>query len=134
MICRSGAMDRNAKCRSPTGPMDQQITTRGNIEGISRFSADSKDRGKWREYLRNRIVNLEPYPVGEDTLCVSVAMPLPGPGIGACNLSPVRCARTRGVMRDGNDNPRLVTLRQAASSAPADHLGRELTVEPGSGV
>jgi AraC-like DNA-binding protein len=37
-------------------------------------------------------------------------------------------------MRDGNDNLRLVMLQQAASSAPADHLGRELTVEPGSGV
>ena len=39
------------------------------------------------------------------------------------------------MLRDGNDNIRLVILKRATtSSAPAAHLGRDLTVEPGSAV
>jgi AraC-like DNA-binding protein len=38
------------------------------------------------------------------------------------------------MLRDGNDNIRLVILKHAASSAPVAHLGRDLTVEPGSAI
>ena len=43
--------------------MDQQITKRGNIEGIFRFSTDAfpeRDRvTKWRETLERQIVGLD---------------------------------------------------------------------------
>jgi AraC-like DNA-binding protein len=112
--------------------MDQQITKRGSIETVSRFSAETWPQ--FHESVRNRIVSLDSFPLGEENHFDGVGMTLPGLGVVAVNFSSVRCARTRETMRDGNDNLRLVMLQQAASSAPADHLGRELTVEPGSAV
>ena len=118
--------------------MDQQITKRGSIEGIFRFSTDAfpeRDRvTKWREFLGRQIVRLDPTALTENHHVDAVGMALPGLGVVTSNLSPARYARTRETMRDGNDNIRLVVLKQSASSAPAAHLGRDLTVEPGSAV
>jgi hypothetical protein len=129
---RSDAIDRNAKSGCRIGPMDHQIAKPGSIETVSRFSAETWPQ--FREYVRNRIVRLDSFPLGEDNHFDGVGMTLPGLGVVAMSVSSVRCARMRETMRDGNDNLRLVTLRWAASSAPTDHLGRELTVEPGSAV
>jgi AraC-like DNA-binding protein len=118
--------------------MDHQSANPGNFERVFRFSSEAIPQWKraavFREYVRNRIVKLDSCPLGEDNHLDGVAMSLPGLGVVATNLSATRCARTRETMRDGNDNLRLVMLRRAASSAPADHLGRELTVEPGSAI
>jgi len=119
-------------------PMDHQIANPGNFERVFRFSAEAfpqwKRAAMFREYVRNRIVKLDSCPLGDDNHLDGVGMSLPGLGVVAISMSATRCARTRETIGDGNDNLRLVTLRQAASSAPTDHLGRELTVEPGSGV
>ncbi len=88
----------------------------------------------FREYVSNRIVKLDVFPLGEDNHLDGVGMILPNLGVVTSELSPVRIARTRAMMRDGNDNLRLVILRQSAGSAPAAHLGREVAVEPGSAV
>ncbi len=118
--------------------MDQQITKRGSIEGIFRFSADAfpqlKRPGMFREYVRNRIVKLDSCPLGEVNHLDGVGMTLPDLGIVAVSLSSIRVARTREMIRDGNDNLRLVILQRSVSSAPAAQLGRELTVEPGCAV
>ena len=103
-----------------------------------RFSTDAfseRERvAKWREFLGRQIVKLEYTVPAENHYTNLVGMGLPGLGVVATNLSPARCARTREVMRGGNDNIRLVILKQSASSAPVAHLGRALTVEPGSAV
>jgi AraC-like DNA-binding protein len=118
--------------------MDHEIGNSGS--GIERvfFSTDAfpqrKRFAKFREYVGNRIVRLDSRPFGENTCIDGMAMTLPGVGVVAVSLTPMCCARTRETMRDGNDNLRLVMLRRSASSAPAAHLGMELTVEPGSAV
>jgi AraC-like DNA-binding protein len=118
--------------------MDHQMTKSLSEQRIFRFSTDAfaeRDRvTKWHEFLERQIVRLEQTALDENHHIDAVGMALPGLGVVANNLGPVRCARTRETMRDGNDNLRLVMLQRAASSAPADHLGRELTVEPGSAV
>jgi len=119
--------------------MDHQIANPGSIDRMFRFSAEALPqwkRGKmFREYVHNRIVNLDSCPLGrEDNDLEGVGMILPDLGAVSVRMPPIRVARTRETMRDGNDNLRLVMLLRAASSAPADHLGRELTVEPGSAV
>jgi AraC-like DNA-binding protein len=105
---------------------------------VFRYSAEafpqSKRAAMFREYVTNRIVKLDSCPLGDENHLDGVGMTLPGLGVVALSLSSIRCARTRETLRDGNDNLRLVMLRRAASSAPAEHLSRELTVEPGSAV
>jgi AraC-like DNA-binding protein len=125
--------------RVQQGFMDQQITKRGNIEGIFRFSTDAfpeRDRvTKWRETLERQIVGLDQTALTENMRIDGVGMALPGLGLVQTNVTPFRYARTREMLRDGNDNIRLVILKRATtSSAPAVHLGRDLTVEPGSAV
>jgi AraC-like DNA-binding protein len=88
----------------------------------------------WREFVSRQIVRLDAAPLTENPRMDAVGMGLPGLGVVGCNLSPVHCARTPETMLDGNDNVRLVILKRSASSASAAHLGRELTVEPGSAV
>jgi AraC-like DNA-binding protein len=73
-------------------------------------------------------------PLIENYQVEGMGMALPGLGVVASNVGPVCCARTRETMLDGNDNIRLVILERSASSAPATHLGRDFTVEPGSAV
>ena len=118
--------------------MDRQTTKPDGVVRVIRFSTDAfPERNRaamWRENLRNHIVRLDSVPLSEDPRIDAVGLALPGLGVVACNGSPARIARTREMMRDGNDNIRLVILKQAASSAPVIHLGRDLTVEPGSAV
>jgi AraC-like DNA-binding protein len=118
--------------------MDQQITTPGSFVTAFRFSTDAfpeRDRSaRWREFLSRQIVRLDTTPLIENYRTDAVGMGLPGLGVVASNVGPTRCARTRETMLDGNDNIRLVILKQSASSAPVAHLGRDLTVEPGSAV
>lgn len=118
--------------------MDRQITKPDGIVRLVRFSTDAfAERNRaamWRETLRNQIVRLDHAPLTEDDRIDAIGMVLPGLGVVASNSAPARIARTREMMRDGNDNIRLVILKQAASSAPVTHLGRDLTVEPGSAV
>jgi AraC-like DNA-binding protein len=118
--------------------MDHQIGKPGSIERVFRFSADAfpqrKRAAMFREYVRNRIVKLDSCPLGENGYLDGIGMTLPDLGVVAVSLTPTRCARTRETIRDGNDNIRLVILQRSVSSAPAAHLGRELTVEPGSAV
>jgi AraC-like DNA-binding protein len=118
--------------------MDHQITKPLSDQRISRFSTDAFPEcsrvAKWHEFLERQIVRLDQTALTENHHVDAVGMALPGLGVVASNLTPTRCARTRETMRDGNDNIRLVILKQSASSAPAAHLGRDLTVEPGSAV
>jgi AraC-like DNA-binding protein len=114
--------------------MDRQIAKPGRIEGIFRFSADQANREMWREYLRNRIVSLDSWPLSEVGHFEGVGMTLPDLGMVTNSITPFRVARTREKMHDGNDNLRLVILRRSASSAPAAQLGRELSVEAGGAV
>jgi AraC-like DNA-binding protein len=117
-------------------PKDSQIT--GNIQTVLRFSTKAFPRRKraeiFREYVRSRIVRFDYGLLDESSYIDGVGMTLPDLGVVAVNLSPVRCARTPETLHDGNDNLRLVILRRSTSPAPAIHLGRELTVEPGSAV
>jgi AraC-like DNA-binding protein len=117
--------------------MDRQLTKPDGVVKVIRFSTDAfPERNRaamWRE-TRNQIVRLDHAPLTEDHRTDGVGMGLPGLGVVACNVSPIRLARTQEMMRDGNDNIRLVILKQSASSAPVTHLGRDLTVEPGSAV
>jgi AraC-like DNA-binding protein len=118
--------------------MDQQITKRRNIETVSRFSTDALPQHKraavFREYVGNGIVKLDACPLSGDFCINGTAITLPSLGIVAVNITPSRIARTREVLRDGNDNLRLVMLRRSGSSAPVAHLGRELMVEPNGGA
>jgi AraC-like DNA-binding protein len=119
--------------------MDHQTTKRGSLEGIFRFSTDAfpeRDRvTKWRETLERQIVGLDQTALTENMRIDGVGMALPGLGLVQNNVTPSRYARTREMLRDGNDNIRLVILKHATtSSAPAAHLGRDLTVEPGSAI
>ena len=45
-------------------------------------------------------------------------MTLPNLGAVATSITPTRIARTREVLRDGNDNLRVVILRRAAVLPP----------------
>jgi len=116
--------------------MDQLTTKR--IETVSRFSTGSLPRHKraalFREYVGNGIVKLDACPLTEDFCINGTGIKLPDLGIVAVSMTPSRIARTREVLRDGNDNLRLVMLRRSGSSAPVAHLGRELTVEPNGGA
>jgi AraC-like DNA-binding protein len=118
--------------------MDRQITKPDGVVRVTRFStAAFPERNRvamWRETVRNQIVRLDCTALAEDHRVDAVGMALPGLGVVAFNSTPSRVARTREMMRDGNDNIRLVILKQAASSAPVTHLGRDLTVEAGSAV
>lgn len=124
--------------RGLNGPMDHQITKPGSIETVSRFSTDGIPRHKraafFRERVGNGIVKLDACPLSEDFCVDGTGMTLPNLGAVATSITRSRIARTRDVLRDGNDNLRLVILRRSASSAPAAQLGRELTVEDGSAV
>jgi AraC-like DNA-binding protein len=118
--------------------MDHQITKSLCDLRTFRFSTDAfpeRDRvTEWREFLERQIVKIDSSALAENHHLDAIGMALPGLGVAAMNLGPTRCARTRETMRDGNDNIRLVMLKQSASSAPAAHLGRDLTVEPGSAI
>ena len=61
--------------------MDQQITKRGSIEGIFRFSTDTfpeRDRvTKWRETLERQIVGLDQTALTENMRIDGVGMALP---------------------------------------------------------
>jgi AraC-like DNA-binding protein len=118
--------------------MDQQIEKPGSVERVFRFSTDAFPQRKraemFRECVGNRIVKLDSRAFGENNCIDGVGMTLPDLGVVAISLTPTRCARTRETIRDGNDNLRLVMLQRSASPAPAAHLGRELTVEPGNAV
>jgi AraC-like DNA-binding protein len=130
----SGFLGVNGVYRS----MDRQITKPDGVVRAIRFStAAFPERNRaamWRETLRNQIVSLDAVSLSDDPRIDAVGLALPGLGVVACSATPARVTRTREIMRDGNDNIRLVILKQAASSAPATHLGRDLTVEPGSAV
>jgi AraC-like DNA-binding protein len=116
--------------------MDHQLTRPSS--SVARFSTDAfPERNRaavFREHVRNQIVRLDVALLAESTRVDGVGMTLPGLGVVAVNITPVRCARTRETMQDGNDNIRLVILKRSASPAPAAHLGRHLMVEPGSAV
>jgi AraC-like DNA-binding protein len=118
--------------------MDRQMTRPDGVARVIRFSSDAfPERNRvamWRETLRNQVVGLDIEPLSEDYYFDAVGLALPGLGVVACNSRPARVVRTREMMRDGNDNIRLVILKQAPSSAPATHLDRHLTVEPGTAV
>lgn len=88
----------------------------------------------WHEHLRNQVVRFDHEVLTENMRIDAAGMTLPGLAFVGANVTPVRYARTRETLRDGNDNIRLVILKRAASSAPATQLGRDLTVEPGSAV
>lgn len=118
--------------------MDHQIAKSGSIETISRFSTDTIPRYKraavFRERVGNAIVKLDACPLSEDPCITGAGLTLPNLGAVAASITPTRIARTREVLRDGNDNLRLVILRRSTRSAPATQLGRELNVEGGSAV
>jgi AraC-like DNA-binding protein len=118
--------------------MDQQIAKPGSIRTISRFSTDGIPRyqraARFREHVGNAIVKLDACPLSEDFCVDGTAMTLPNLGAVATSITPSRIARTREVLRDGNDNLRLVILRRSAGFAPATQLGGELNVENGGAV
>lgn len=118
--------------------MDHQIAKPGSIATASRFSTDAippyKRAALFREYVGKGIVKLDACPLSEDFCINGTGVTLPNLGIVAVRITPSRIARTREVLRDGNDNLRLVILRQSTSSAPATQLGRELAVEHQSAV
>ncbi len=118
--------------------MDHQITKSRSDQTIFRFSADAfpqrKRAAMFREYVGSRIVRLDSCPLDENGCIDGLGMTLPNLGVVAVNITPFRCSRTPEMLHDGNDNLRLVILQRSATSAPAAHLGRELTVEPGSAV
>src|SRR5262245_61927708 len=98
--------------------MARQITKPdGAVKGM-RFSTDAfPERNRaamWRETLRNQIVRLDHAMLTEDNRVDAVGMVLPGLGVVASNSSPSCISRTREMIRDGNDNIRLVILKQAA--------------------
>jgi AraC-like DNA-binding protein len=118
--------------------MDHQIGKTSSVARVFRFSTDAFPERKrvalWHEFVQRQVVRLDSAALAENPQLDGVGMALPGLGVVATYTSPSRAARTRETMRDGNDNIRLVILKQAASPAPAAHLGRDLTVEPGSAV
>jgi AraC-like DNA-binding protein len=118
--------------------MDHQIAKPGSIGTVSRFSTGAIPRSKraalFREYVGKGIVKLDACPLSEDFCINGTGITLPNLGVVVVSNTPSRFARTREVLRDGNDNLRLVILRRSASSAPATQLGSELTVEDGSAV
>ena len=118
--------------------MHDPTTNHRDVEAILRFSTDAfpqRNRASmFREYVRNRIVSFDYGLLGENSSIDGVGMALPNLSAVAVKLSPVCVARTRQTMRDGNDNLRLIVLQQSVSPVRAAHLGRDLTVEPGSAV
>jgi AraC-like DNA-binding protein len=118
--------------------MDQQIAKPGSIATISRFSTDGIPRHKraalFREHVGNAIVKLDACPLSEDFCVDGTAMTLPNLGAVATSITPSRIARTHEVLRDGNDNLRLVILRQSAGLVPATQLGSEISAENGGAV
>src|SRR5215831_14860345 len=118
--------------------MDREMTKPGSIGDAIRFSTDTfpplERAANFREFVRSRIVKLDHEPRDKINCLNGVAMTLPSLAVVAVNMTPIRCARTREMMNDGNDNVRLVILKRSTSPAPATQLGRDITVEPGSAV
>lgn len=130
----------SARCieRSLPRSMTREMTKPGSVGNAIRFSTDAfpahNRAATFREYVRSRIVRFDHELLDENPRLDGVAMTLPGLAVVSVNMTPVRCARTRETMNDGNDNLRLVILKCATSPAPATQLGRDITVEPGSAV
>jgi AraC-like DNA-binding protein len=104
--------------------------------GVTRFSTDDfpeKSRlAMWLEF-RSQIVKFDFKPLTDSIRFTGVGMALPGLGIVASDMTPLRVERTQHTMVDGNDNIRLVILR-SGSSAKVTHLGRDLSLDQGSAV
>jgi AraC-like DNA-binding protein len=116
--------------------MDYQLANTTGSTAI-RFSTDAfpeRDRAEMWQERRSQVVRLDDTPLTGHFRIEGVGMRLPGLAIVESKVNALRCARTRETMRDGNDNIRLVILKEAESPAIAVHLGRELIVEPGSAV
>ncbi len=116
--------------------MDHQLTKPSSI--AIRFSTDAfPERHRatmWRERVMSQFVRFDYAPLTKNVRLDAVGMTLPSLGVVLSELTPVRCARTRETMLDGNDNIRLVILKQSESPALAAHLGREITVGSGHAV
>jgi AraC-like DNA-binding protein len=124
----------DADCERKNMLMDEQSPKPGT--GVTRFSTDGFPKQKriamWLE-MRSQIVKLDFRPVSESIRFAGTGMALPGLGIVASEISPLRIARTRHTMLDGNDNIRLLMLR-SGRPAKVTHLGRELSLDPGCAV
>jgi AraC-like DNA-binding protein len=105
-----------------------------------RFSKDDFPEGDrstvlFRETLRQHIVVLDNEPLTKDrALHDGVGMVLPGLGVVASTSRPQTVRRTPQLLTDGNDNLRLIILRKSATSAIANQLGREISIDPGGAV
>ena len=104
--------------------------------GIYRFSADNFPTHErleaWQDIFGRKVVGVDTTPLSDAPFRVDLTVrALPGLTIIAEEHSPLRMARTRALLADGDDG---VVLGVNATHCVSRQFGRETTLEPGDGV
>lgn len=105
-------------------------------DGIYRFSTDyfpAHERLEaWQEIFGRKVVGVDTTPLSDAPFRVDLSVrALPGLTILVEEHSPMRMARTRALLADGDDG---VVIGINATRCISQQFGREVTLEPGDGV
>jgi AraC-like DNA-binding protein len=116
----------------------ERVTPSASLGGLAQtfhFSTDdlpAHDRlAVWLEFLHSRFVQLDVEFLTENTSFRSAGARFPSLGIVQSEFSPMRIARTRRSLDDGNDSLRLTLLRRTSGPALVTQGRKEATVAAG---